>query len=66
MIEREANVFDGKMNLHQIDVENINSVINLPFETLDLTAHGEEVKDQSLMRYARKRKVRRVKASGIF
>jgi hypothetical protein len=66
MIEREANVFDNKLNLHPVDVENINSVINLPFEALELTAHCKEVKDERLMRYAKKRKIRRVKASGIF
>lgn len=66
MIEREVNIFDGKINLHPIDVENINSVINLPFETVEITSQCEEVKDKHQVRYARKRKIRRVRAAGIF
>lgn len=66
MIERETNVFENKLNLHPIDVENINSVINLPFENLELTSRREEVKDRRLLRYEKKRKIRRVKAAGIF
>ena len=66
MIEREANIFENNPNLHPMDVENINAVINLPFDTMELTSHGEEVRDEHLLRFTRKRKVRRVKASGIF
>jgi hypothetical protein len=66
MIEREVNIFDNKVNLHPIDAENINSVINLPFDAVVITTHCEEVKDSPVMRYIKKRKIRKVKAAGIF
>ena len=66
MIERQVNIFDNKINLRPIDVENIDSVINLPFESTEVTSQSEEVKDKCVMRYVRKRKLRRVKAAGIF
>jgi len=66
MIEREVNIFDSKINLRPIDVENINSVINLPFETVEITSHCEEVRDNRGLRFVRKRKIRRVKSAGIF
>jgi hypothetical protein len=66
MIEREVNIFDNQLNLRPIDVENIDSVINLPFESVEITSQCEEVKDKHLVHYARKRRVRRVKAAGIF
>ncbi|HEY0426373.1 MAG TPA: hypothetical protein VGC76_01080 [Pyrinomonadaceae bacterium] len=66
MIENEVNIFDGKIILPPIDVENINSVINLPFETVEITSQCEEVKDDRQFRYSKKRKIRRVRAAGIF
>lgn len=66
MIEREMNVYESKINVRPIDVKNINPVINLSFDTVEVTSHCEELKDKNLVRYARKRKIRRVKAAGIF
>ena len=66
MIEREVNIFDSKINLHPVEVENINAVIKLPFDKVEITSHCEEVRDNNSLRFVRKRKIRRVKSAGIF
>jgi hypothetical protein len=66
MIERQVNIYENKINLRPVDVENIDSVINLPFESTEITSQCEEVKDKRVLLYTRKRKIRRVKAAGIF
>lgn len=66
MLESEVKIYDGNVNLRPRDVENINPVINSPFEIVETTSHFEEVTDKCDLRFARKRKFRRVKSAGIF
>ena len=66
MIEREVKIYDSNISLCPPDVEKINPVINSPFDSVEITSHYEEVKDECVLRFARKRKFRRVKSAGIF
>lgn len=66
MIEREVNIFDSKINLRPVDVENISSVISIPFDKVEITTHCEEVRANNSFSFVRKRKLRRVKSAGIF
>jgi hypothetical protein len=66
MMESEVKIYDSSISLRSMDVENINPVITMPFETVEITSHFEEVRREQVMRFVRKRKVRRVKSGGIF
>lgn len=67
MMESEVKIYDSNINLRSVEVDNINPVIDLPFNTVEITtSQFAEVKDKCDMRYAKKRKFRRVKAAGIF
>ena len=66
MMESELNRFENNINLHPMDVESINPVMVSTFETAELTSRFEEVKNVRPILFERKRKIRRVKSSGIF
>jgi hypothetical protein len=66
MLESEVKIYDSNINLRSIEADNINPVIDLPFNTVELTSRFEEVRDNCDLRFTKKRKFRRVKSAGIF
>ncbi|MGC2235781.1 MAG: hypothetical protein WA584_06445 [Pyrinomonadaceae bacterium] len=67
MMESEVKIYDSNINLRSVEVDNINPVIDLPFNTVEMaTSQFAEVKDKCDMRFTKKRKFRRVKSAGIF
>jgi hypothetical protein len=66
MMESEVKIYDSNINLRSRDAENINPVVDLPFNMVEITSHFEEVKDKCDLRFTKKRKFRRVKSAGIF
>lgn len=66
MMENEVNIYDSNINLRPMDAESINPIIGAPFELVEVTSHFEEVKDKCDSRFAKKRKLRHVRAAGIF
>ncbi len=67
MMESEVKIYDSNINLRSVEVDNINPAIDLPFNTVEIiTSQFAEVKDKCDMRFAKKRKFRRVKSAGIF
>ena len=66
MKESEVKIYDSSINLRSVEVDSITPIVDLPFNTVEITSQFEEVKNKCDMRFAKKRKLRRVKAAGIF
>jgi hypothetical protein len=66
MIESEVKVYDSKINLHPIDTQNIDTIINSPFDAVEITSTFEEVTDRDLTGFVTQRRIRRHRSAGIF
>ncbi len=66
MIESEVKVYDSKINLHRLDRQNIDTIINTPFDAVEITAAFEGVTDRDLTGFVKQRKIKRHRSAGIF
>lgn len=66
MIENEVKIYDSKIDLHSGGAEKTNSILSLPLKTMDLANNFENTSSKQILRFARQRKIKRTKSSGIF
>ncbi len=66
MTENEVKVYDGKLDLQPVNTENINPILSLTIKKNDLSAGFEQSNGSQVLRFAKKRKIKRTRSSGIF
>jgi hypothetical protein len=66
MVENEAKIYDAKIDLQPVNPENTNPILGLRLKNADLTTSFEKIGSNQILRFARKRKIKRTKSSGIF